>query len=79
MHVVKIILTVLFALLGIALTAVVLMQEGKQAGLSGSISGAAESYWGKNKAKSMEGRLERITRYMVIVFMLVAVILNIKF
>ncbi len=78
MHVVKIILTVLFALLGIALTAIVLMQEGKQAGLSGSISGAAESYWGKNKAKSMEGRLERITRYMVIVFMLIAIILNIN-
>ena len=46
--------------------------------MSGSISGAAESYWGKNKAKSMEGRLERITRYMVIVFMLIAIILNIN-
>ena len=59
----------------IALSVVVLMQEGKQAGLSGSISGAAESYWGKNKGRSMEGALEKGTRVLAIVFMVISALL----
>ena len=54
--VLKIILTVLFIIICIALVVLVLMQEGKSAGL-GAISGAAETYWGKNKGRSMEGLL----------------------
>ena len=53
----RIILTIVFVILCIAMTVIVLMQEGKSAGL-GAISGAAESYWGKNKGRSMEGMLE---------------------
>ena len=56
MEILRIILTVLFALDCIALTVVVLMQEGKQQGL-GAIAGAADTYWGKNKGRSMEGKL----------------------
>ena len=78
MQIFKGILTVIFVIIGIALTTIVLLQEGKSAGLSGSISGAAESYWGKNKARSMEGRLERITTYLVILFLLIAIVLNIN-
>ena len=52
MAVLRIIIQVIFILLCIALTALVLMQEGKSAGL-GAISGAAETYWGKNKGRSM--------------------------
>ena len=55
MNILKIILTVIYAIDCIALTVVVLMQEGKQAGLTGAISGAAETYWGKNKGRSLEG------------------------
>ena len=55
----RIILTIVFVLLCIAMTVIVLMQEGKSAGL-GAISGAAETYWGKNKGRSMEGKLEKI-------------------
>ncbi len=51
------ILLILYIIDCIALTVVVLMQEGKQAGLTGAISGAAESYWGKNKGRSMEADL----------------------
>ena len=50
MAVLRIILTVLFIIICIALTVLVLMQEGKAAGL-GAISGAAETYWGKNKGR----------------------------
>ena len=56
----RIILTIVFVLLCIAMTVIVLMQEGKSAGL-GAISGAAETYWGKNKGRSMEGKLEKFT------------------
>ena len=62
----------------IALTVVVLMQEGKQAGLTGAISGAAESYWGKNKGRSMEGGLVLATRIMAVLFVVFSLLLNLK-
>lgn len=77
MSVVRIILTVLFILICIALTVIVLMQEGKSAGL-GSISGAAETYWGKNKGRSMEGKLVRFTTILVVLFIVLAAVLNIN-
>lgn len=77
MVVLKIIIQVIFILMCIALTALVLMQEGKSAGL-GAISGAAETYWGKNKGRSMEGKLVKITKYLAIGFMVVSVILNLN-
>ena len=51
------------------------MQEGKSAGL-GSISGAAETYWGKNKGRSMEGRLVMITKVLAVSFVVLAIVLN---
>ncbi len=71
----KIVLTIIFILVCIALVVLVLMQEGKSAGL-GAISGAAESYWGKNKGRSMEGLLVKLTKILAVSFMLIAVILN---
>ena len=72
------ILLILYIIDCIALTVVVLMQEGKQAGLTGAISGAAESYWGKNKGRSMEGRLVMATRVMAILFVVFSLLLNLK-
>lgn len=71
----KIILMIIYAVICLALVVIVLMQEGKQAGL-GSISGAAETYWGKNKGRSMEGKMEKITKYLAIGFVLLSLILN---
>ena len=76
MAVVKTILTVVFILICLAMTVIILMQEGKSAGL-GAIAGAADTYWGKNKGRSMEGMLVKITRVLVILFMLIAALLNI--
>ncbi|HKM34095.1 MAG TPA: preprotein translocase subunit SecG [Lachnospiraceae bacterium] len=73
----RIILTILFILICIALVVLVLMQEGKSAGL-GAISGAAETYWGKNKGRSMEGQLVKITKFLAVSFILLAVILNLN-
>lgn len=70
------VLTVIFIIVCIALTVVVLLQEGKSAGL-GVVSGAADTYWGKNKGRSMEGTLEKITKVLVVLFLVIALALNI--
>ena len=69
----------IFILVCIFLTIVVLMQESKQNGLSGAISGAADTYWGKNKGRSMEGKLVTITKVLAVLFVVIAIILNINF
>ncbi len=73
----RIALTILFILICIALVVLVLMQEGKSAGL-GAISGAAETYWGRNKGRSMEGQLVKITKILSVVFILLALVLNLN-
>lgn len=78
MEILRIILTVIFALDCIGLTVIVLMQEGKQQGL-GSIAGVADTYWGRNKGRSMEGGLVKATTVMAILFFVLAVILNMNF
>lgn len=72
----KIVLTILFIVVCIALVVLVLMQEGKSAGL-GAISGAAETYWGKNKGRSMEGTLEKFTKFAAAAVLVLALVLNI--
>lgn len=76
MAVAKTIVTVVFVLICLTLTVIILMQEGKSAGL-GAISGAADTYWGKNKGRSMEGMLVKFTKALVVLFMLISGILNI--
>ena len=78
MEILRTILTVVYILICIALVIVVLMQEGKSAGL-GAISGAAETYWGKNKGRSMEGGLVKATTVMGVLFFVLAVVLNLNF
>jgi len=78
MAVLRIVLMCILIVVSIVFTVIVLMQEGKSAGL-GAISGAAETYWGKNKGRSMEGALVKLTKFLGIVFMLLAVVLNINF
>ncbi|MBO5302683.1 MAG: preprotein translocase subunit SecG [Lachnospiraceae bacterium] len=76
MAVAKTILTVVFILICLALTVIILLQEGKSAGL-GAIAGAADTYWGKNKGRSMEGMLVKITKVLVALFIIIAAVLNI--
>ena len=72
----KVIVTIIFALICLALTVIILMQESKTTGLSGAISGAADSYWGKNKGRSIEGKLEKATKVLVVIFFVLAIVLN---
>lgn len=68
--------TIVFILISVALAIVIMMQEGKSAGLSGSVNGIADTYWGKNKGRSIEGKLEKITKVLAILFFVVAGILS---
>ena len=78
MQILRTILTILFVIDCIALTVVVLMQEGKSQGL-GAIAGAADTYWGKNKGRSMEGGLVKATTVMGVLFFVLAVVLYLNF
>ena len=72
----KIILTVVFVLICIALTIIVLLQEGEGQG-RGAMRGMADAYWGKNKGRSMEGNLEKFTKFAAVAVLALALILNI--
>ncbi|MBO5246659.1 MAG: preprotein translocase subunit SecG [Eubacterium sp.] len=76
MAVLKTILTIALVIICIAVTVLILMQEGKSAGL-GALAGSADSYWSKNKGRSMEGMLVKATRVLVILFIIISCVLNI--
>ena len=73
--IIRIVLMGIFILVCIALS----IQESKQQGLSGTISGAADTYWGRNKGRSMEGKLVLFTKILGVAFFVLAAILNINF
>ena len=72
---VKTILTVIQVLLAIFLIVVVLLQEGKTSGLSGAISGGADTFLSKNKAKSWDAKLARWTKWVAIAFVVLTLII----
>ena len=71
-----VIATAVYFILCTALIVIVLFQRGRSAGLSGAISGMGESYYGKNKAQTMDGRLQRYTVYMAIGYIVFAVLIQ---
>lgn len=73
------ILTVVFVIIALILTVVVLMQEGKSAGLTGAITGGADSHYNKNRANTPEGKMARFTKWMAVLFFILAIVLNLKF
>ncbi len=78
MGVLRILLTIVYIVICVALAVIVLMQEGKQRGL-GSLSGSTETYWGQNKGRSMEGGLVKITRILAVAFFCLSLILSMGF
>ena len=77
MSTVKLILTILQLLSGLAVTVVVLMQSGKSAGLSGAIAGGAETFLSKGKAKTLDAKLAKWTKWFALVFAALTLVLNI--
>lgn len=70
------VLSVFFVIVCVVLSAIVLMQEGRDQGL-GAIGGVADSYWGKIRGRSVEGTLEKLTKVLAVLFLLIAFALNI--
>lgn len=77
MSVGMIILGSIALLFSIAIIIVVLMQEGRRAGINGAISGGADTFLSKNKARSVDAFLSRWTKYIAIAFFVVILIINI--
>ena len=70
----EIILGIVLILLSVAIIVLVLLQEGKSAGLSGAIAGGAETFFGKNKSRTMESKLVLITKIIAISFFVLAIV-----
>lgn len=70
----EIILGIVLILLSVAIIVLVLLQEGKSAGLSGTIAGGAETFFGKNKSRTMESKLVLITKIIAISFFVLALV-----
>ena len=71
----KLFITILQLLCGLGVILVVLMQSGKSAGLSGAIGGVADSFLAKNKARTMDAKLARATKWIGALFLILTLIL----
>lgn len=75
MEIAKWIVNIVHILLALSLIVIVLLQSGKQAGLSGSIAGGAETFFGKNKGRTIDALLSKFTAVAAIVFLITSVAL----
>ena len=71
----KIALVIIHIIVALALIAIVLMQSGKTAGLSGSIAGGAETFFGKNKGRTIDAILSKVTAAAAVIFLVTSVVL----
>ena len=71
----QIVLSIIYFIVALALVAIVMLQSGKSAGLSGAIAGGADTFLSKNKAKSADARLARMTKWVAVVFMILTLII----
>ena len=75
MSALKLIITIIQLLCGLAIIFIVMLQSGKSAGLSGAIGGVADSFLARNKAKTMDAKLARATKWVGAVFLILTLIL----
>lgn len=71
----QLILSIIYFIIALALIAVVMLQSGKSAGLSGAIGGGADTFLAKNKAKSLDARMAKLTKWVAIVFMVITLVI----
>ena len=74
---VQIVLSIIYFILALVLIAIVMLQSGKSAGLSGAIAGGADTFLSKNKAKTADAKLARVTKWVAIGFMVLTLIIGI--
>lgn len=75
MTVAQIVISIIYFIVALALIAIVILQSGKSAGLSGAIGGGAETFLSKNKAKSVDARLAKLTKWVAIGFMVLTLVM----
>ena len=76
MNVIRVILTLGMIIICVIMTIIILMQEGKSQGLGAIAGGNSDTYWGKNKGRTMEGFLVKFTTGLVVAFFVLAILLN---
>lgn len=74
---VELILTILQVLVCVVITVLILLQNGKSEGLGSAMSGAAETFFGKNKGRSVEAKLQKVTEILAVAFILLTAVLAI--
>lgn len=72
----QLVLSIIYFIVALALIAIVMLQSGKSAGLSGAIAGGADTFLSKNKAKTADAKLARLTKWVAIGFMILTVIIG---
>ncbi|TYQ16353.1 UNVERIFIED_CONTAM: preprotein translocase subunit SecG [Acetivibrio alkalicellulosi] len=72
----QIAINILHIVFAVSIIIIVLLQSGKQAGLSGSIAGGAETFFGKNKGRTIDALLSRYTAFAAIGFLVTSVVLQ---
>ena len=77
MSAVEIILGILVILVSLAIIIAVLFQQGRRAGINGAISGGADTFLSKNKARTVDAILARWTKYIAILFFILAIVANV--
>ena len=73
----ELILGILMLLVSVVIIAIILLQQGHRAGVNGAISGGADTFLSKNKARTVNAKLARLTKYIAIVFFVLALVANI--
>ena len=73
---VKLIFTFSQIIIGLFLVVTIILQSGKRAGLSGAISGMADTFLSKNSARTWDARLAKMTKWVAAVFILITLVLN---
>lgn len=72
----ELILTIIQLISGLAVTVIVLMQSGKSAGLSGAIAGGVDTFLSKNKAKTWDSKLAKLTKWVALLFVVLTLVLS---
>ena len=72
----QIVLSVIYFVVSLALIAVVMLQSGKSAGLSGAIAGGADTFLSKNKAKTLDAKLAKMTKWVAILWIIITLVLS---
>lgn len=72
-------LVICLIVISVILAIIIMMQEGKESGLTSTLSGGSDTYWSKNKGKSKEAILRKITAVLGVIYMILALLLSSKF